>query len=558
MSFHDPASPPLARPAVHIETLVLLAAAFVVAAGNGPFWQAALEDRNAAEPGTWLFVGAVFVAFSAFYFSVVALLAGRRTVRPLLAFVIVLTAGASYYMDRYGVYMDRAMLRNVLATNYKEARELLGWDMVEHVLVFGAIPASFLWWPRLRRRPIGRALVMRAAWVGAALAVGTGSLVLVFADFASLMRNHHEVRYLITPGNIAASLASNAWGRVARPKQPLVAVGPDAAMAPTQHSRPILFVLVVGETARAHNFSLNGYGRDTNPELARRNVISYPDAVACGTSTEVSLPCMFSPYGRAHYDEEKILTHESVLHVLARAGVQVQWRDNQSGCKGVCAGLPAEQLDRERVEALCAEDQCLDEILLRGMDQVVRDGKGNLLVVMHQLGSHGPSYYKRYPAAFKRFAPACEHDDLRLCNAQEILNAYDNSLLYTDFFLGKVIDFLDKAQRTHDTAMLYVSDHGESLGEAGLYLHGMPWAIAPSVQTHVPFVLWLSPALQRDMNLDRECMRAQAGSQRVSHDNLFHSLLGFFDVHTHVYEAGLDLFAACRGQAAVAALAPKP
>ena len=559
MSFHPAARPPLARPAIHIETLVLLAAAFVMAAGNGPFWQAALEDRVAGEPGTWLFAGAVFVAFSALYFSFVALLSGRRTVRPLLAFVIVLTAGASYYMDRYGVYMDRMMLRNVMSTNYKEARELLGWDMVEHLLVFGVLPASFLWWPRLKERPIGRALVMRAAWVGGALAVGAASMVVVFADFASLMRNHHEVRYLITPANIVASLASNAWGRVKRPNQALIAVGTDAVVGATgqARARPTLLVVVVGETARAQNFSLNGYSRDTNPQLARRNVISYPTATACVTSTEVSLPCMFSPFGRAHYDEEKILTHESVLHVLARAGVQVLWRDNQSGCKGVCAGLPIEKLDRQRVESLCAEDQCLDEILLRGMDQVLRDRRGNLLVVMHQLGSHGPSYYKRYPATFRQFTPACERDDLRLCSEREILNAYDNSLLYTDFFLGQVIDFLQKAHQTHDTAMLYVSDHGESLGEAGLYLHGMPWSIAPQVQTSVPLIIWLSPALQRGMNLDAGCVRAQSRQQRASHDNLFHSLLGFFDVQTRVYDKGLDLFAACRGGPSLAAVATK-
>jgi len=260
---------------------------------------------------------------------------------------------------------------------------------------------------------------------------------------------------------------------------------------------------------------------------------------------------MFSHFGRARYDEEKILTHESVLHVLARAGVKVLWRDNQSGCKGVCDGLQVEQMDQARVESLCKDGQCLDEILLRGMDQVLRDHHGNLLVVMHQLGSHGPAYFKRYPLVFKQFKPACESEDLRVCSAAEIVNAYDNSLLYTDFVLGKVIDFLDQAQKTHDTAMIYVSDHGESLGEGGLYLHGMPWAIAPDVQTHVPFVMWLSPALRRSFGLGADCLRAQA-KLPASHDNLFHSLLGYFDVQTEAYDRRLDLFAACRDKAAMA------
>jgi lipid A ethanolaminephosphotransferase len=166
--------------------------------------------------------------------------------------------------------------------------------------------------------------------------------------------------------------------------------------------------------------------------------------------------------------------------------------------------------------------------------------------VMHLLGSHGPAYFKRYPALFKRFTPACETEDLRHCNAAEIVNAYDNSLLYTDFVLGKVIDFLDRAQKTHDTAMLYVSDHGESLGENGLYLHGMPYAIAPDVQKNVPFVMWLSPAFRRDFGIRQDCMRSHS-SQPASHDSLFHSLLGVLDVQTKAYEAQLDLFAGCRG-----------
>jgi lipid A ethanolaminephosphotransferase len=532
--------------------LVLLVAMFLMLAGNGPFWRAALAGRAWGDPATWVFAGALFTALAAFYAAAGAAVAGRHTVKPLLTVLLMLSAAAGYYMDRYAIYLDPAMLRNVLATNYKEASELLGWDLALHVLAFGVLPSILVWWPQLKRRSLGPALALRLAWVGVAVAVGLGSLMLVFADVASLMRNHTEVRYLITPGNIVASMARNAWGRAKRPNRPKLPVAIDASLGPAWNtrSRPALFVLVVGETARAQNFSLNGYGRDTNPQLARRDVINFPHAQACGTSTEVSLPCMFSPFGRRHYDEEKILTHESLLHVLARAGFKVLWRDNQSGCKGVCEGLPAERLDHAKVDALCAEGQCFDEILLEGMEGIARDTHGNLFVVMHQMGSHGPAYFKRYPAVFKRFTPACETEDLRHCSAAEIVNAYDNSLLYTDFVLGKVIDFLDGAQKTHDTAMLYVSDHGESLGESGLFLHGMPYAIAPDVQKNVPFVMWLSPAFRRAFAISRDCMRGRA-SQPASHDSLFHSLLGVLDVQTKAYDAQMDLFVGCRGAKAM-------
>lgn len=538
-----------ARPVLQVETLVLLGACYLLLAGNGPFWHAALAGRDWSHASNWGFAAAVFCAFAAIYFVATSLLATRLTVKPLLTVLLITTAFASWYMDHYAVYMDRAMLKNVMATDVREAGELLVWGMVPHLMLWGALPAALLWWPRLKRRDLRQALAWRGGWLLAGVAVVALSLLLVFADFASLMRNQPQMRYLMTPGNIVVSLVSNAWGSSRRAKQPKIQVGQDAHLGPAWKARakPALFVLVVGETARAQNFSLNGYARQTNPQLAQRDVINFSNATSCGTSTEVSLPCMFSPFGRAHYDEEKILSHESVLHVLARAGFKVLWRDNQSGCKGVCDGLAVEQLDHAGVEALCAEGQCLDEILLRGMEGVARDAAGNLFVVMHQLGSHGPAYFKRYPAVFKQFSPACENEDLRNCTADEIVNAYDNSLLYTDFFVSKVIDFLEQSQTKYDTALLYVSDHGESLGDNGLYLHGMPYAIAPDVQKHVPFLVWLSAGFRSSFGVDPACLRSHAG-EAISHDNLFHSLLGLLDVQTSDYHRAMDIFAPCRAE----------
>jgi lipid A ethanolaminephosphotransferase len=536
------------RPELSVEVLALACAVFIVALENGRFWQAALAGRGWAEPATWGYAAAVFTALTALYLAAAVLVCTRYTAKPVLSVFLIGSAAAAYYIDRYAVYLDPTMVRNVLATNYQEAAELLGWRLALYVLVLGVLPATLVWWPRLKRRPPARALAVRLAWIAAAVALATASLLLVFSDLASLMRNHKQVRYLITPGNVVASLASNAWGRGSRPEGPKVPVGQDARLAASWHqrARPALFVLVVGETARAQNFSLDGYARPTNPELAKRDVVNFSHVTACGTSTEVSLPCMFSAIGRGDYDERRILGEESLLHVLARAGFGVLWRDNQSGCKGVCSGLPVQQMPTSGPPPLCADGRCLDDVLLDGLDTVARDAKGNLFVVLHELGSHGPAYFKRYPPAFRRFTPACENEDLRTCSREEIVNAYDNSLLYTDHVLGRLIDLLDAAQATHDTAMLYVSDHGESLGEGGLYLHGVPYAIAPDVQTHVPMVMWLSPAFRRDFGIDEACLRRRAG-QPASHDNLFHSLLGVLDVQTSVYRPGLDLFAGCRG-----------
>lgn len=540
------------RPLISVEALVLLVTVYLLGTANRPFWRAAMVGRDPDSLRDWGFAAALAVLVGAVYFIALALVATRRTVRPLLGLVVVVGSLAAYYMDRYAIYLDRAMVRNILATHYGEAVELFSPHMAGHVLAWGALPAAILWWPRLKSRSWRQATAARAAWMIAAAVLAVGAILPVFADFASLMRNHKEVRHLVTPGNLVAALAGQAWGHRTGAQVARTVIAPDAALGAgwAQRRRPTLFILVVGETARARNFSLNGYERLTNPELAAREVVSFSRVTACGTSTEVSLPCMFSAVGRRDYDEERIRTHESLLHVLARAGFQVQWRDNQSGCKGVCADLPTLQMDKAHVEGLCPEGQCHDEVLLHGLDSVLRDARGNLFVVMHQLGSHGPAYYRRYPATFRRFTPACEKDDLRLCSTQEIRNAYDNTILYTDHMLGRVIDFLRLHQDRYDTAMLYLSDHGESLGEGGLYLHGMPYRLAPDVQREVPMVAWLSPSFRQAFAVDGDCLRQQA-HRPVGHDHLFHSVLGLLDVSTRVYDQTHDVFAPCRPQGAI-------
>lgn len=534
------------RPTLHTETLVLAAAVYLLAACNLPFWRAALAGRDWATPGTWALFIAMFGAFAAAYTGFALLLSIRWTVRPLLAILVLVSASLAWYMDRYAIYFDRSMLRNVLATQWSEARELLGPRYLLHMLVVGVLPAALLWWPQLARRSLGRAALVRVGWIVASVLLAIGFLLPVFADFASLMRNQRQVRFLLNPGNAVAAGVAEAWGSGGRLPAASIPVGADATLAPGPQRRPTLFVLVVGETARAQNFSLNGYARPTNPELQRRNVVNFAQVTACGTSTEVSLPCMFSPFGRRNYDAARIASHQSVLHVLQRAGVHVLWRDNQSGCKGVCSGLEEEDMNQVAAgSALCPGGACFDDVLLQGLEERLAKAQGPQAIVLHQLGSHGPAYDKRYPAEFRRFVPACAHDELRQCSQAEIVNAYDNTLLYTDHVLGRLIDLLAREEQRFDTALLYVSDHGESLGESGLYLHGVPFALAPDVQTHVPMVAWLSPSFAQGTGLDEGCLRQRA-TQPASHDNLFHTLLGAFDVRTQVYEPGMDLLRPCR------------
>ena len=534
-------------PALRVETLALFAGLFFTLSSNGLFWRAAFAERDFAGAGDWLFAAGLFVTLTALHFLILLVLCNRWTAKPLLAVILIATAFASYYMASYTVFLDPSMLRNVLRTDVKEAGELFSLGMLPHLVLYGLLPLLLLTRVRVVRDAWRPALLRRALSLVLGVLILGGALVAIFQDMAPLMRNNKEVRYLITPANYLYSLARVLGSDASAATRERQQIGLDATLAPSWQTRkkPTLFVVVVGETARAANWGLSGYARQTTPQLAERDVINFAQVTSCGTNTEVSLPCMFSLQGRRNYDEDKIRGSESLLNVLERAGLRVLWRDNQSGCKGVCTGVETQKLDSAKVPGLCDGERCFDEILTHDLDQVLADRQGNLVIVMHQLGNHGPAYYKRYPDAFRRYTPECETPDLAKCERETVVNAYDNAILYTDHVLAKTIDFLKAKSATYDTAMLYVSDHGESLGENGLYLHGVPYSIAPKVQVEVPMTLWVSPGYAQSFALDTDCLRQRA-AQPATHDNLFHSLLGMLDVRTSIYDAGLDVAAQCR------------
>lgn len=529
------------------EVLAIGAGVYFALVTNQAFLSAALNGRSWASVSTWVFGAAVLVMLAALHALILGLVLNRWTAKPLLTLLLAAAAIATFYIDRYGAYIDPTMARNVLRTDVVEAGELIGWGLAGHLALYAAVPIGLVWWLRVKPRSWRRAALHRLATVLGAAALLVAALLLVFQDFAALMRNHKETRYLITPANAVYSFGRAMWTDASGVRAARAAVGPDAHLdaAWSARSRPVLFVIMVGETARAANWGLNGYARQTTPALAGRDVINFPDMSACGTNTETALPCMFSAIGRRDYDEDRIRNSDSLLNVLDRAGFTVLWRDNQSGCKGVCEGLQEERLDASPVPELCSEGRCLDEILLRGMDTVARDARGNLVVVLHMLGNHGPSYYKRYPPEFRRFTPTCDTGELRECTREQIVNAYDNALLYTDHVVTKTIDFLAAQSDRFDTGLIYVSDHGESLGEKGLYLHGIPYAIAPDEQIRIPMAWWLSPSFMANYGIDRECL-ARRASKPAAHDHLYHSVLGLLQVRTRSYERAFDLTADCR------------
>ncbi len=535
-----------------LPTLVVLAALWLASVGNTALWRQLASLPELASPRGLLFGLGLGIWLTAVLTGVLSLLAGPRVFKPVAVVLLLTAACSTHFMLAFSTVIDPGMLLNVLHTDTHEVADLLSPRLVFTVLGVGVLPAWWLWRQPVRPAPWTRRLGHHTVLLVAALGVAGLVLMLMFQDFASLMRNHKQVRYLINPLNSVYALGRTAAHTVPSSQNPLRPVGTDAHLGPSyagQQQAPWL-VLVVGETARAANFGLGGYARDTTPQLralqAEGNLSYFTQVRSCGTHTQASVPCMFSHHGKeAHESSDD--RYENLLDVLQRAGLGVVWIDNQSGCKGVCDRVPSSATRDLEDPKWCAQGECFDEAMLGDMQRQLaamppeRKRQG-VVVVLHQMGSHGPAYHRRTPPAFKAFTPECTSNTLQDCTREALVNTYDNSIRYTDHLLARTVTWL-KTQ-TASTALLYVSDHGESLGENNLYLHGLPYALAPVEQKHVPMLAWLSPAMQQRTGVQTRCLNGQA-QQPLTHDNLFHSVLGLMDVQTEAYQPKLDLFRAC-------------
>jgi lipid A ethanolaminephosphotransferase len=517
---------------------------WIATLGNLALWHA-LYGLPEVHGWSGLFVClATGVMVAALVYALLSLFAWRWTFKPVGTMCLLAAGSGAYFMLAYGVILDTPMMTNMLATDTREVGDLLNWRLLGTVLVLGVLPSAWLWRQTLTqhlRKSFKAQLSRNLLGFVLALALAVASVFTVFQDFAALHRNHMALRSLINPLSSFYSLGEIAteplWGK----RGALQPIGMDASLALA--SKPPLIILVVGETARAGNFGINGYARDTTPALVQlaktEHFISQKEVLSCGTSTEASLPCMFSHLGRTGYESSRE-RFESLLDVLQRAGLAVLWLDNQSGCKGLCDRVPHADISGEQ----------FDEVMLQGLQSRLdvlpadRRAKG-VVVVMHQMGSHGPAYYKRSPQSMKAFTPECISNALATCSKIEVVNAYDNSIRYTDHFLSATVKWLQANTSMASSAMLYLADHGESLGENNLYLHGLPYAVAPDVQKRVPWITWLSRDFVTTRKMNVPCLQGRADA-RLSHDNYFHSVLGLAGVQTALYKPELDIYAACQ------------
>jgi lipid A ethanolaminephosphotransferase len=544
---------------LHPNFLIVLSSIWMATVCNIALWY---ELAGMSEPNGWRdawFIAAFAVLIAALLCILMSVLCWKWTLKAVISLLLLSAAFGAYFMLSYGVVIDSAMITNVLETDAREVRDLLNWKLAIAVFLLAVVPIILFWNRRIKQFSFLQSLSNNTVLFLISCAVCAAAVLPLYQDFASTMRNHIQLRYLINPLNSIYGLAQSAMQPFQKSTGKLQPIGTDAKIGSTYKDQPKipLLILVVGETARSANFGLNGYARDTTPLLKqiKKNedqsgeLTSQSNVYSCATSTVISLPCMYSHLGKLGY-ESRDVDYENLIDILDRAGLAVMWLENQSGCKGICDRIYRDATQNQKDTNLCSTGECFDEIMLKNIDKRFAEipfeklSKG-VVVVMHQMGTHGPAYYKRSPDAIKKFKPECTTNALQDCTKAEVVNAYDNSIVYTDYFLSKVIGMLkDKAPHVQG-GMLYVSDHGESLGENNLYLHGLPYAIAPDVQKKVPWISWFSNDFIARHNMDTDCLEKRAGN-KMSHDNYFHTVLGLMNIQTQIYKPELDAYAPCR------------
>ncbi len=479
------------------------------------------------------FLISLFILSTCLHIILLALFCYKYTIKVILILIVIISALAAYFMDSYRIIIDTSMLANIFQTNINEAIDLFSISQVLYLLFLGILPAIFISKVKIIYTGFFRSVIQRLTLIISAIIIGF-FVIFAFSDYyASFFREHKIIRLYSNPSYYLYSVFKYVNGFIDANELEFKKIALDAKTTNSKKRKLIIFV--VGETVRAKNMSLNGYHKKTNPKLEQLAIINFTKVSSCGTTTAISVPCMFSFYNRSNFSTANANASENVLDILARVGYKVLWLDNNSSSKGVADRIQYKDYKNPKLNPVC-DIECRDEGMLSNLTKYIESDK-DTFIVLHQMGNHGPAYYKRYPVNFEVFSPVCKTNQLEKCTKNEITNAYDNAILYSDYFLAKTINWLMVQDNNFDKAMVYVSDHGESLGENSLYLHGLPYILAPDLQKQVPMLMWFSDNFT-GVNIDK--LKSKVNN-KYSHDNIFHTILGLTGITTNIYDKDMDI-----------------
>ena len=534
----------LQKPTVSSQKLTAALAAYFLLFLNISFWHYIFAHIQLNGFSDWIFLFSIPVLiFTLLYWSFSILLL-PYVGKPLFILLLIISAGVNYLSYQFGVFIDADMIRNTFETNPGEVKDLITLRSVTWLCVLGILPAVLLSRVRITFKPFLKETAARLARCGILLLCLLVLTPFVYKTYASFGRNNQQIRRLVIPLNYI--YATVRYFQIEHQnKRPFTRLDENAAHVPYPDEAKTVFILILGETSRAKNFSLNGYERETNPEMKKKDIVNFAHVQSAGTATAFSVPAIFSFTGRKHFKPTDAKYTENLLDLLQQTGYDILWKENDNGCKGVCQRIPNVEMD-VKDKRFCDGTYCHDEILLEGLEDYLANLKSDhAFIVLHTIGSHGPTYFRRYPPEFKKFTPTCDTEDIQTCTQEQIVNTYDNTILYVDHIVSSVIDILKKFP-DYESGLLYVSDHGESLGENGVYLHGLPYSIAPEEQITVPMILWMSENMKKFDHVDYDCLKEKAAKEHFSHDNISHSLLSLMEVDSTAYDKNLDIFESCR------------
>ncbi|HDR1419310.1 TPA: phosphoethanolamine transferase [Pasteurella multocida] len=485
----------------------------------------------------------IFVILNA-AFQIIAIPVIHKIIMPCL---IVISAAISYNTLFFDIYFNREMLQNVVQSNLAEGSRLITWTYLEWLLAFGFVPALLYCLTRVNYHHVVKEVLVRLSMILLSVLLFVGVAAFFYQDYSAFFRNNKSLTHLLVPSNFIGATI-NVIQDLRAANLPYVKLDLKASQAKTDQDRHVT-VLIIGETTRAKNWGLNHYERQTTPLLAKRgeDVINFQHMTSCGTSTAVSVPCMFSSLDRKHFSNVQADHQDNLLDILQRAGIAIKWLNNNSDCKGVCKYIPYQNVTTLNLAEYCRNGECLDNILLTQVDQTLDSTDKDTVLVLHTIGNHGPTYYERYTPEYRQFVPTCDTNQINRCLKQQLVNTYDNGILYVDQFIDQVISKLEQRQHLQ-SAVIYVSDHGESLGEKGVYLHAAPYVIAPTEQTHIPMIMWFSPRWKASQQVDLTCLRQKAKEEAYSHDHFFSTVFSLMQMseESETYQQDMDILRRCR------------
>jgi lipid A ethanolaminephosphotransferase len=433
--------------------------------------------------------------------------------KTLLILFFIINAIAVYFVNTYGVIIDESMIGNVLNTNYEESSSFFSIKLIVYIIFLGILPGIYIIKVDIIKVAFRKFLTLSSLTL---LFIG----VLVFANACNWLwidKNSKQLGGLAMPWSYSVNTALFYIHKYKKNEKEILL--PNAIITNNQKS---VVVLVIGESARSENFSLYGYKKNTNPLLSKIPNLFHFNANSCATYTTAGVKCILE-----HTNTDDL--YEILPNYLYRNNVDVVWRTTNWGEPPVHI---EKYQNRDVLKKDCKGEECnYDEVLLTGLkEQILASKKDKILIVLHTSTSHGPTYSKKYPPAFETFKPVCNSVELGKCSREELLNAYDNTIVYTDYILSKVIEDL-KQLKEYKSAMIFVSDHGESLGEKNLYMHGVPISFAPKEQYEIPFIVWVSDhSKQLKMN------------KTLSQNHVFHSVLNFLNIQSPIYNEEMNIF----------------